>query len=74
MIRDEKAIRAAELVRQYCRERSCYACIFRTVSGVCLIGDTRVPENWQLNGLKPPDGVEIATMPEELQDIYGRRQ
>lgn len=53
MISDAKAIRAADLVRQYCGERGCDdgECAFRLRCGVCLLQATRLPEDWKLDGL-----------------------
>jgi hypothetical protein len=55
MISDEKALRAAELIKRYCGERGCDdgECAFRLRCGVCIIQATRLPEDWKLDGLKP---------------------
>ena len=57
-IRDEKALRAALLLKQYCNEHPCRdgECAFRQKkSGICLLADVRLPEDWQLDGLKQED-------------------
>lgn len=60
MISDAKAIRAADLVRQYCGERGCDDgdCVFRLRCGVCLLQATRLPEDWKLDGLAANDKQE----------------
>ena len=60
MISDAKAIRAADLVRQYCGERGCDdgECAFRLRCGVCIIQATRLPEDWKLDGLAAKDKQE----------------
>ena len=60
MISDAKAIRAADLVRQYCGERGCDDgdCVFRLRCGVCLLQATRLPEDWKLDGLAAKDKQE----------------
>ena len=60
MIADAKAIRAADLVRQYCGERGCDDgdCVFRLRCGVCLLQATRLPEDWKLDGLAAKDKQE----------------
>ena len=60
MISDAKAIRAADLVRQYCGERGCDDgdCVFRLRCGVCLLQATRLPEDWKLDGLTAKDKQE----------------
>ena len=54
-MRDEKAIRCAELLRQYCGERGCTKeeCVFVQTCGFCILQATRLPEDWQLEDLKP---------------------
>lgn len=51
-MRDEKAIRAAELLKQYCNERGCSECVFNTCAGFCLLQAAKLPENYQLDGLR----------------------
>lgn len=60
MISDAKAIRAAELIKQYCGERGCDdgECAFRLRCGVCIIQATRLPEDWNLDGLAAKDKRE----------------
>ena len=60
MISDAKAIRAADLVRQYCGERGFDDgdCVFRLRCGVCLLQATRLPEDWKLDGLAAKDKQE----------------
>ncbi|MBR3630604.1 MAG: hypothetical protein IKN55_09085 [Oscillospiraceae bacterium] len=52
MMSDTKAIRAAELLRQYCAERGCSECKFRTGYGFCRLQATKNPESWQLDDLR----------------------
>lgn len=58
MISDEKALRAAELIKRYCGERGCDdgECAFRLRCGVCIIQATRLPEDWKLDGLRAQHG------------------
>lgn len=51
-MRDEKALRYARLLRQYCAERGCSECIFRTGYGYCTLQATKNPESWQLDEVK----------------------
>ena len=55
MISDVKALRAALLLKRYCGERGCKdgVCAFRSENGICPMADTRLPESWQLDDLKP---------------------
>ncbi len=48
---DEKAVRAADLLRQYCAERGCSECVFRSGYGFCILQTTKNPEAWQLDRL-----------------------
>ena len=57
-IKDIKAIKAAELLKQYCGERDCANCIF-TFLGDCILAvsdyyvrDDYVPRNWDLDLVK----------------------
>ncbi len=52
-MRDEKALRAAELLRQYCNERCCENCVFRRKNGYCAVGSAHHPGVLNLDGLKP---------------------
>ena len=54
MMAHEKAIRAARHLQQYCAERGCdpEQCAFRTESGICVLQAARLPENYQLEGLR----------------------
>lgn len=56
-MRDEKALRSALLLKRYCGERGCdeEECTFRTKYGICVLQATRLPEDWQLDGLKRED-------------------
>lgn len=61
MISDEKALRAAELIKRYCNERPCRdgKCAFRQKkSGICPLTDGRLPEDWKLDGLAAKDKRE----------------
>lgn len=49
---DAKAVRASENLRQYCAERGCSECIFRTEYGFCVLQTSKSPESWQLDGLQ----------------------
>lgn len=49
---DTKAIRCAELLRQYCADRGCSECIFRTGYGYCTLQAAKNPESWQLDDLR----------------------
>lgn len=59
-MRDEKALRAAALVKRYCGERGCdeEECVFKTAYGICILQATRLPEDWNLDGLKPRTTVK----------------
>lgn len=50
---DSKAIRAADLLRQYCGERGCDECVFKAAAGFCVIQAAKLPEDFKLDGLKP---------------------
>ena len=53
---DEKALRYANGIRQYCKERPCQKgeCVFMLkLSGICPLKEGRLPEYWNLDGLKP---------------------
>lgn len=54
MMAHGKAIRAARNLQQYCAERGCdpKQCAFRTESGICILQAARLPENYQLEGLR----------------------
>lgn len=54
-ISDTKVIRAAQNLKRYCGERGCdeEECIFKTTYGICILQATRLPEDWNLDGLKP---------------------
>lgn len=59
MISDDKALRAAELIKRYCGERGCDngECAFRQKkSGICPLTDGRLPEDWKLDGLHAQHG------------------
>lgn len=58
MISDEKALRAAELIKRYCGERGCDdgECVFKLLCGVCIIQATRLPEDWKLDWLHAQHG------------------
>lgn len=46
-MRDEKAVRAAELLRQYCSERGCVDCVFWLKSGrFCTLMSVKVPASF----------------------------
>jgi len=51
MMSDTKAVRAAELLRQYCAERGCDGCVFRAQHGFCILQSAKLPEDWKLEGL-----------------------
>lgn len=40
---DGKAIRAADLLRQYCTERGCRECVFLIGRDICAITSARIP-------------------------------
>ena len=47
VMRDDKAIRAAELLRQYCSERGCADCVFWLQSGrFCTLMSVKVPASF----------------------------
>lgn len=52
-MRDEKALRAAELLKRYCAERCCAHCVFRRASGICAIQAAKAPYQIITEGLKP---------------------
>lgn len=59
MISDEKALRYARLLKQYCNERPCRngECAFRQEkSGICPLTEGRLPEDWNLDGLHAQHG------------------
>ena len=55
MMSDAKALRSARNVSQYCGERGCAKeeCVFVQTCGFCILQATRLPEDWQLEDLKP---------------------
>ncbi len=53
MMSDEKALRAAELLRKYCNERCCGECVFVRKNGYCAIGSAHHPALIVLDDLKP---------------------
>ena len=56
MMSDAKALRFAQLLKQYCNERPCRdgVCVFRQkLSGICQLTDGRLPEDWQLDHIRP---------------------
>ena len=58
MISDEKAIRYARLLKQYCNERPCRdgECAFlQEISGIRPLTEGRLPEDWNLDGLAAKD-------------------
>lgn len=55
MMSDAKALRCAELLRQYCAERGCSECIFRTGYGFCILQSVKNPESWRLDEVKRGD-------------------
>lgn len=60
MMRDEKAIRYALLLKQYCSERpfkdgKCECAFRQKLSGICPLAEGRLPEDWQLDELKRED-------------------
>jgi len=50
---DEKALRFANGIRQYCNESPCKhgVCVFMSENGICPLKDTRLPADWNLDGL-----------------------
>lgn len=56
MMSDTKALRYARLLKQYCNERPCRdgECAFRQEkSGICPLTEGRLPEDWQLDHIRP---------------------
>lgn len=56
MMSDAKALRYARLLKQYCNERPCRdgECAFRQEkSGICPLTEGRLPEDWQLDHIRP---------------------
>lgn len=52
---DEKAMRYADWLRQYCSERPCKngECVFQQKkSGICPLKDTRVPADWRIDDIR----------------------
>lgn len=56
MMSDAKALRYARLLKRYCNERPCRdgECVFRQEkSGICPLTEGRLPEDWQLDHIRP---------------------
>jgi|GEM_PF-2331255 len=59
MMSDDKALRFARLLRQYCGERGCIDCIFWQESCLCCgLAFSRSPQHWQLNEPPKPERGE----------------
>jgi hypothetical protein len=52
MMRDEKALRAANILRKYCRERPCADCLFHNAEcDFCVLTASRNPGTFTLDNL-----------------------
>jgi hypothetical protein len=58
MMTDCKAIRAADLLRQYCAERGCDECVFKSGAGFCVLQSAKLPEDFKLDGLRPQESPQ----------------
>lgn len=52
MMTDKKAIRAAELIRQYCAERGCSQCVFESKAKFCLLQGSRIPGKFPVEEIR----------------------
>lgn len=50
---DAKALRAVQLLKQYCAERGCDDCVFQSSYGMCRLQCVKTPESYPVDGLKP---------------------
>ena len=55
MMSDAKALKAAQNLKQYCGERGCdpEVCTFKTKTGICVLQAARLPEDYQLDHIRP---------------------
>jgi hypothetical protein len=58
MMTNEKALRAAELLRQYCAERGCSECVFEAPAGFCVLQAVKLPECWKPDELRREAGAD----------------
>jgi len=68
MMRNEKAVRAADHLRQYCNERGCGECVFWLKSGrFCTLMSVKVPASFPVEDIRESKKEEI----HDERDVQG---